>query len=59
MNVRAIICPDCGLQRPPAVARCPDCDAEKKRIRQLRWAYKRMDTPARRQRYRPKKGEAA
>jgi hypothetical protein len=30
-------------------------DAERERIRKLRWEFKRMDTPARRRRHRPKK----
>jgi hypothetical protein len=38
---------------------CPDCAAERERIRKLRWTFKRMATPARAKRYRDKKARAA
>lgn len=49
-----IFCDDCcRVILKPGL--CPDCLEERARIRKLRWLYKRKNTPARRQRFRPKK----
>jgi hypothetical protein len=53
-----ICCANCLIVIPDAAPQqrfCPECAAERERIRKLKWTFKRMATAARAKRCRPKK----
>lgn len=57
-----ILCANCFLVTPdakPGQTLCEDCAAERERIRKLKWEFKRLPTPARAKRCRPRKDRAA
>jgi hypothetical protein len=58
---RTIHCANCLIVVPntmPPQRFCPECAAERERVRKLKWYHKRLPTPARARRYRPKKAVA-